>query len=129
MPIELNHTIVHSKDAKASAQFLADILGLPAPTTFYHFQVVKTDNGVSLDFAEYPEEIRVQHYAFLVSEDEFDAIFNRIKNRGLTYWASPDRNPNRPNEINHNDGGRGTYFEDPSGHVLEIITRPYGSGN
>jgi catechol 2,3-dioxygenase-like lactoylglutathione lyase family enzyme len=128
MPIELNHTIVHSKDAKASAQFLADILGLPAPTTFYHFQVVQVDNGVSLDFAQFGETTGWQHYAFLVSEGNFDDIFNRIQEQKITYYATPDRSI--VNQINHNDGGRGTYFEDPHGNTLwEIITKPYGSGN
>lgn len=71
-------------------------------------------------------EIPVQHYAFLVSEAEFDQIFGRVKDRGLSYWADPERN--REGEINTRDGGRGFYFKDPSGHMLEVITRPYGSG-
>jgi hypothetical protein len=66
------------------------------------------------------------HYAFLVSEPEFDTIFNRIRERKLPYWADPFKN--KPGEINRHDGGRGVYFDDPSGHKLEIITRPYGSG-
>ncbi|RWE87608.1 VOC family protein [Mesorhizobium sp.] len=71
-------------------------------------------------------EIRPQHYAFLVSETEFDEIFGRIRERDLPYWADPGRT--QPGEINHHDGGRGVYFEDPNGHLLEIITRQYGSG-
>jgi hypothetical protein len=67
-----------------------------------------------------------QHYAFLVSESDFDQIFGRIRDRRLPYWADPGRR--RPDQFNTNDGGRGVYWEDPSGHVLEIITRPYGSG-
>jgi hypothetical protein len=67
-----------------------------------------------------------QHYAFLVSDAEFDQIFGRIQERGLDYWADPYRS--RYKEINHNDGGRGVYWDDPDGHALEIITRPYGSG-
>ena len=128
MTIELNHTIVHSKNAKESARFLSDILGLPAPTAFAHFQVVQVANGVSLDFAEFGENQGWQHYAFLVSEDEFEAAFNQIKERNITYYADPQQNI--VNQINHHDGGRGTYFEDPHGNTLwEIITRPYGSGN
>ncbi len=87
---------------------------------------VEADNGVSLDFSESDEPIALQHYAFLVSEQEFDQIFGRIRDRGLPYWADPGRS--RPNEINHRNGGRGVYFPDPDGHFLEILTRPYGSG-
>lgn len=82
------------------------------------------DNGVSLDFMEQPGEIAAQHYAFLVSDAEFDAIYGRIKAAGLEHWANPART--QPNEINNHFGGRGVYFPDPDGHLLEIITRPYG---
>lgn len=126
MSVELNHTIVHARDPGASAAFLAEILGLPAPTRFYDFHVVQTANGVSLDFLAHPGEIMTQHYAFLISEAEFDTIFARIQAHGLTYWPDPSRS--RPGQINHGDGGRGLYFEDPNGHLLEILTRPYGSG-
>jgi catechol 2,3-dioxygenase-like lactoylglutathione lyase family enzyme len=127
MAIHLNHTIVHARDPVASAQFLAEILGLKAPKPFGPFMGVDVDNGVTLDFigAE-PDEIIIEHYAFLVSEAEFDAIFARIRARGLQYWADPAHR--RPGEINRNDGGRGVYWNDPNGHYLEIITRPYGSG-
>jgi catechol 2,3-dioxygenase-like lactoylglutathione lyase family enzyme len=126
MPAKLNHTIVSARDSQASGEFMAEILGLPAPTRFGHFVVVEADNGVSLDFAEAHGEITPQHYAFLITEPEFDEIFGRIEERGLAYWADPMRS--RPGQINRNDGGRGVYFEDPDGHLLEIITRPYGSG-
>lgn len=126
MTAELNHTIVAAHDRQASAAFLAEMLGLPAPTRFGPFAVVTLANGVSLDFADADGEITPQHYAFLVSEDDFDVIFGRIQARGIDYWADPGRR--RPGEINHNDGGRGVYFPDPDGHLLEIITRPYGSG-
>jgi catechol 2,3-dioxygenase-like lactoylglutathione lyase family enzyme len=126
MAVQLNHTIVLSRDSQASATFLAEILGLPAPTRFGPFLVVQAANGVSLDFMDAGGEFTPQHYAFLISEAEFDEIFGRIRGRGLTYWPEPDRT--RPGEINHRDGGRGVYFEDPSGHFLEILTRPYGSG-
>ena len=125
MAVEFNHTIVWSRDADASATFLADILGLPGPTSFARFRVVTTANDVSIDFADRDGEIPSQHYAFLVSEAEFDPIFGRIKELGLVYWADPTRK--KQNEINHNHGGRGFYFEDPSGHLLEVITRAYGS--
>jgi catechol 2,3-dioxygenase-like lactoylglutathione lyase family enzyme len=102
------------------------MLGRPAPTRFGPFDVVTLDNGVSLDFADTGGQIRPQHYAFLIGEADFDSVFGRIKDRGLDYWADPMGN--RPGEINHNDGGRGVYFRDPDGHILEVITRPYGSG-
>ncbi len=127
MPAQLNHTIVAAHDRRESAEFLSEVMGLPAPTPFGPFLVVEAANGVSLDFMETDEDITSQHYAFLVSEDEFDEIFGRIQSRDLPYWADPGRR--RPGEINHNDGGRGVYFPDPSGHFLEIITRPYGSGS
>ncbi|HET9933782.1 MAG TPA: VOC family protein [Polyangiaceae bacterium] len=124
MTVQLNHTIVPSRDAKASAEFLSDILGLPAPRRFYHFWVVNTANGVSLDFLEVEGEIQSTHYAFLISEAEFDEIFARIEARGVPYWADPGAG--LPQQINHDGGGRGIYFHDPAGHFLEIITRPYG---
>jgi catechol 2,3-dioxygenase-like lactoylglutathione lyase family enzyme len=122
--VQLNHTIVAAKDKHESASFLADVLGVAPPKPFGHFLVVEVDNGVSLDFAESDGDIVAQHYAFLVSEDDFDQIFGRIQERGLTYWPNPWRD--NAMEINHNDGGRGCYFCDPSGHFLEILTRPYG---
>jgi len=125
--VQLNHTIVSCRDQQRSAAFLTGILGLPAPTRFAHFLVVEADNGVSLDFAQTTGAITPQHYAFLVGEEEFDAAFDRIRGQDLPYWADPGRA--RPGEINHRDGGRGVYFEDPDGHLLEIITRPYGSGS
>jgi hypothetical protein len=126
MVIQLNHTIVNVPDKRESAMFLAEILDRPAPVAFGPFMVVELDNGVSLDFADDHGPARPQHYAFLVTESEFDKIFARIKQRGLTYWADPARR--RPGEFNTNDGGRGVYWEEPGGHFLEIITRPYGSG-
>lgn len=128
MPAQLNHHIVHARDPESSARFLTELLDLPAPTRFGPFVVVQTANGVSLDFIGTDEEryLVPNHYAFLVSEEEFDAIFARIRERDLDYFADPAGK--RKGEINHNDGGRGVYFQDPAGHYLEIITRPYGSG-
>lgn len=125
--VQLNHTIVHARDRDASAKFMAEILGLPPPRPFGPFMVVDTANGVSLDFIETDEPMLIEHYAFLVSEAEFDEIFGRIKARSLDYYADPAAR--QKGQINRNDGGRGCYFKDPSGHYLEIITRPYGSGN
>jgi catechol 2,3-dioxygenase-like lactoylglutathione lyase family enzyme len=123
MAVSLNHTIVAARDKRASAAFLADVLGLAAPTTYGPFAVVELANGVSLDFLDDPE-IHPRHYAFLVTEEEFDEIFGRIRARGLDFWADPFERS--PGEINTNDGGRGVYWNDPNGHKLEIITRPYG---
>ena len=126
MSVQLNHTIVNVTDKRDSAAFLAEILGLPEPKPFGPFLVVEAANGVSLDFADDHGEVRPQHYAFLVSEDEFDQIFGRIQARGIEYFAEPDASGK--GEINTHDGGRGCYFADPAGHWLEILTRPYGSG-
>ncbi|MER6530308.1 VOC family protein [Streptomyces sp. NPDC001508] len=126
MTVNLNHTIVAARDKQASAKFLADILGLRVSPDFGPFTPVEIPNGVTLDFMETTDTIARQHYAFLVSEEDFDAIFARIEDAGLTFWADPAHH--RPGQINTNDGGRGTYFEDPNGHNLEILTRPYGSG-
>lgn len=126
MAVQLNHTIVAVRDKQASATFLAELLGLAAPKPFGPFMIVETSNGVSLDYIETTDDISNQHYAFLVSEDEFDEIFGRIKRWQLTYWADPFHRER--GKINTNDGGRGVYFDDPDGHNLEILTRPYGSG-
>jgi catechol 2,3-dioxygenase-like lactoylglutathione lyase family enzyme len=126
MTVQFNHTIVAAHDSKSSARFLAEVLGLPAPSRYGPFTVVATGNGVTLDFLDVGTDIVPRHYAFLCSEDEFDEIFGRIRARELPYWADPGQT--QLGEINRRDGGRGIYFEDPSGHLLEVITRPYGSG-
>jgi catechol 2,3-dioxygenase-like lactoylglutathione lyase family enzyme len=127
MAIQLNHTIVSARDPRASAAFLAEILGLAAPVRFGVFHGVQVDNGVTLDFMRSGDKPVPQHYAFLVSEAQFDEIFDRIRGRQLPFWADPGHQG--PGEINRRDGGRGVYWDDPDGHVLEIITRPYGSGS
>ena len=123
MAVQLNHTIVAAKDQEESANFLSEMLDLPAPKHFGPFTVVEVDNSVSLDFLTSDDEYEIQHYAFLITEEEFDVIFGRIKERGLQYWADPGRA--QPGEIYTHFGGRGVYFEDPGGHYLEIMTRPY----
>jgi catechol 2,3-dioxygenase-like lactoylglutathione lyase family enzyme len=125
MAIRLNHTIVAARDKDASARFVADILGLPAPVTVGPFAVMQVGD-TSLDFVDHTGEIASQHYAFIATEEEWDAIFGRIRARGFTYWADPHRH--EAGRINEWDGGRGVYFDDPNGHLLEVITRPYGSG-
>ena len=123
MAVQLNHTIVPAHDKGVSAAFLADILGLASPTPFGPFMCVETANGVSLDYADHDGMIPSTHYAFLVSEEEFDAIFARVTGRGLRYWADPGHT--RESVINNH--GRGFYFEDPSGHNMEVLTRAYGT--
>ena len=126
MPISFNHTIVASRDKQESAEFLAELFGLPSPKPIGRFMAVALEHGVNLDFANVPDgqEIRQQHYAFLVSETDFDAIYAKIQSRGLQHWADPGKK--RPGEINHRHGGRGVYFPDPSGHAMEILTNPDG---
>ena len=128
MSIKFNHTIIAAKDKTQSATWLTELFGLPEPQPFGRFLAVAVANDVSLDYAQVGDgdDIRPQHYAFLVSEDDFDSIYGKIRERGIEHWADPRRS--RPGEINRNDGGRGVYFQDPAGHYLEILTRPYGSG-
>jgi extradiol dioxygenase family protein len=127
MAVELNHTIVHAEDKNVSARFLTDLLDLPAPIPFGHFLVVKTANNVSLDYTDSGgEPVKSRHFAFLVSDAEFDDIFARMRERGVRYWADPMGRIE--GEINTHFGGRGCYFRDPCGHWLEIITRPYAMG-
>jgi glyoxalase/bleomycin resistance protein/dioxygenase superfamily protein len=126
MSVELNHTIVHVTDKNAAAEDLAEILGVDPPTSYGPFRVLTLANGVSLDFADDHGTPHSQHYAFMVSDEEFTAIHQRIVDRGLPFWADPFHR--REGEINTNDGGRGLYWNGPDGHNLEIITVPYGGG-
>ncbi|MGH3390103.1 MAG: VOC family protein [Actinomadura sp.] len=125
MSVELNHTIIHARDNRESAEFLAGILGLEVGTEWGQFIPVATGNGVTLDFATIPaESIVMQHYAFLISDEEFDAAFARIQEAGINYYADP--RGEHPGEINHHHGGRGLYFLDPAGHGMEILTSSPG---
>jgi hypothetical protein len=126
MPLQLNHTIVAARDAESSARWFAEVFGVAEPEHLGHFWQISTANEVGLDFASTDGKIVPQHYAFLVTEEEFDDIFGRVRDRGLEHWADPMQR--HPSEINHRDGGRGVYFSNPDGHFLEILTRPYGSG-
>ena len=147
MSVELNHTIVHVKDRWAAAREVGGVLGLPEAQAYGPFAELKLDNAASLDFMDTEGDIHGQHYAFLVSEGEFDLILGRLRDDGRQWWADPfKRRPHeinhedggrewwadpfkrQPHQINHDDGGRGLYWEGPDGHWLEIITRPYGSG-
>ena len=123
MTASLDHMIVFARDREASAAYLAETLGTPPPTAAGHFTQVQIDHGLTVDFMNTSGDVAVQHYAFLVSEAQFDAAFSKIRARKQTYWADPYRR--RPNEINQlSNDGRLVYFEDPSGHFLEIRTRP-----
>lgn len=123
MAVDLNHTIIPAKDKWQSAKFLADILDLEAGPEWGHFVPIKTANGVTLDF-DTREDFRPQHFAFLISEDEFDKAMAKIRAQGVKHYATPRRE--RPGEINQRYGGRGVYFDDPNGHLMELITAPYG---
>jgi catechol 2,3-dioxygenase-like lactoylglutathione lyase family enzyme len=125
MAVSLSHTIVVARNKELTAKFLTDVLGLSPHVRLAHFAVVRVGE-TSLDFVETDGPIEQRHFAFLVSEAEFDGIFSRIRERRLSYWADPFRR--EPNSINTFDDGRGVYFDDPNGHLLEVITRPYGSG-
>ena len=126
MTIRLDHTIVPARDGEVAARWFAELFGLPEPKRFSVFWQVTTDNGVDLDFDTYGPEgtFTTGHYAFLVGEDEFDAILERIRASGIDYWADPGRN--EIHTINRHDGGRGVYFPSPDDHLFEIITIPYG---
>lgn len=125
MAAKLNHTIIAARDKEKSALFLSEILGWDAPQVFGPFALVTAGDELTLDFINTSGDITSQHYAFLVSEEEFDEIFDRIVAKGLEYWADPYHRI--AGEINHWDDGRGVYFADPDGHSLEILTRSYGS--
>ncbi|MER5253130.1 MULTISPECIES: VOC family protein [unclassified Streptomyces] len=125
MSVELNHTIIHARDNRESAEFFSDLLGLEIASEWGPFIAVQLSNSVTLDFASIPaDKITPQHYAFLLSEPEFDAAYEKIRARGIEHWADPQQK--QPGEINTNDGGRGVYFLDPSKHAMELITVPYG---
>jgi len=120
MAIELNHTIVPAHDPKASAQFLADILGVRVGQPVAHFTPVVLANRVTLDYDHY-DEVDEHHYAFLVGSDDYAAAFARIRDGGITYYADPACQ--RPGETyTGKDGRQGLYFRDPNGHLMEIIT-------
>lgn len=123
---QLNHTLIQVHDREATATFMSEVLGLPPAYPYGPFLCLETDNAVSLDVIEFERDVQIdiQHYAFLVSDQEFDEIFARVVERDVPYYADPGMS--QPNEVNDHDGGRGTYFQEPGGHLLEIITVPYG---
>jgi catechol 2,3-dioxygenase-like lactoylglutathione lyase family enzyme len=126
MAVAFNHTIIAARDKQASASFFTALFGLPEATTWGPFAIVTLADGVFVQFAE-PNvaEIQMQHYAFLVDDERFDAIYGRIVAAGIDHAGDPRWTT--PGQINTNHGGRGVYFRDPAGHGLEVITRPYGA--
>ncbi|WP_072807428.1 VOC family protein [Rhodococcoides yunnanense] len=124
MSISFDHTIIVSKDRSASALFFRDLFDLPEAQSWGPFLNVQLTDGTLIEFAEPPfDEIQFQHYAFRVSDELFDAAYERIASDGVQHWADPQMK--KPGEINHGHGGRGVYFRDPTGHFFEMLTQPY----
>ena len=121
MTIELNHLIVFSRDKSIGAAFLSETLGLPAPKPSGPFLAVTMDNSVTLDYIDADREIIPQHLAFLVEASEFESIRERVNSGARPYWADPYHR--REGQIYEDNEIRGFYFEDPSGHNLEVMTR------
>lgn len=130
MAVKMNHTIAICEDGAAACQFVAEIVGLET-SVFGMNHRVHASNEVTVDFitmgsaGPFSAEIKPQHFAFLVSDEEFDEIFARVSERGLRFWGDPTRQVE--GVMNSFDGGRGFFFEDPNGHWLEVFTREYGS--
>jgi len=128
MTVTFNHTIIAARDRRESASFIARLFGLSEPVEWGPFASVALDEGVLLQFAEPGiDDIQMQHYAFLVDDETFDAIYERMLARNIEHWADPQTT--LPGQINTHHGGRGFYFKDPAGHGMEVITRPYGSAS
>lgn len=120
MAIVLDHTIVPARDHEASAKFFARIFGLQYKGTVSHFAPVRVNETLMLDF-DTSASFESHHYAFKVSDADFDAIFQRVKEEELAYGSGPRSSADMA--INHRDGGRGFYFKDPNGHLLEVLTK------
>ncbi|MFF7725451.1 VOC family protein [Streptomyces sp. NPDC008001] len=126
MPIRLDHTVVNSTHRFEGARFLTELLGVSEPEVNGPFAAIRLDNGVTIDYADHfipADQIQMQHFAYHVSDEEFDAIFARVQERELPYWADPYHK--QPQELNNMNGGRGFYVNDPDGHNLEFFTRTH----
>lgn len=121
--VRIDHTILPARDKRESAEFFAGVFGLDAPATAGRFLQVRLSDGRLIEFAEPPIEFPGQHFAFLVNDHTFDHVVAQLRERGVDYWPDPQRS--RVGEINTNHGGRGVYFQDPSGHYLEALTARY----
>lgn len=122
MEITLNHTIIHSYDRVKSAEFYEKIFGFKFLKVWGDFAVVKANSTLTLDFAN-KEHFTKMHYAFKVTEEQFDEVFGRVKDNGVTYGSGPYKLDD--GKINHHYEGRGVYFRDINGHILEILTKDY----
>ena len=120
MAITLNHTIVPAKDKESAAKFFANIFGLNYEGPMGHFAPVRVNADLTLDF-DNAESFEHHHYAFHVSDEDFDAIFKRVQEAGIPWGSGPRDAANR--QVNTRKGGRGVYFRDPDGHMLELLTR------
>ncbi|GAA1380902.1 VOC family protein [Pseudonocardia kongjuensis] len=127
MAVQLSHTILKAHDRRRTAHLITEMLGLPEPEGDADDRVlsIRLSNDSSVDVMRVDDPIDSEHYAFLVSEAEFDAILDRVTSKQLDHWADPFHQ--EPGRINTHDGGRGVYFDDPNGHNLEVITTPYGT--
>jgi catechol 2,3-dioxygenase-like lactoylglutathione lyase family enzyme len=123
MSVQLNHIIVPAKEKWTSARFLAAILNLEVGSQWGPFVPLRTSNGVTIDFVD-AMDFEPHHCAFLVTEEEFEAALARMRERAVTFYADFMRK--KVGELNHLYGGRGVYFDDPAGHLFELITQPYG---
>lgn len=119
MAIELNHTIVPAHDKEASAKWLAEILGAKYEGTHFHFAIVRINAQLTLDY-DHADRFEHHHYAFKVGEGDFDGIFERVKAKHVVYGSGPTSPEDM--QINHRRGGRGFYFRDPNGHMMEVLT-------
>lgn len=122
MEITLNHTIVPSNDNVESAKFYSRIFGFEFVKEWGHFAVVKVNQTLTLDFLT-KDTFSTLHYAFKVNDQQFDEILQRIKSENVSFGSGPSSVSD--GNINNDHGGRGIYFPDPNGHILEIITRDY----
>jgi catechol 2,3-dioxygenase-like lactoylglutathione lyase family enzyme len=121
--VRFDHTIIPARDKRLSAEFFTRVFGLDDPAEAGFFLQVRLSDGRLLDFAEPGVDFPGHHYAFLVDDETFDAIVERIRRDGVVHWADPRQR--LPGQINTNHGGRGVYFDDPAGHHLEAITARY----
>jgi catechol 2,3-dioxygenase-like lactoylglutathione lyase family enzyme len=118
--MRLNHTIVPSHDKVKAAEFISGILGLPYEGMHGHFAPVRVDENLTLDFDD-SEQFERHHYAFQVSDDEFEGVYQRVQAAGIKYGSGPGKQDDM--EINHRRGGRGFYFRDADGHSWEVLTQ------
>ena len=124
MTLQLDHTIVPSHDKVRAAKFIASLFDLQYDGPWGHFAPLKVNDTLTLDFDD-AEHVSSNHYAFLASDDELDAILERVKNAGIVFGSGPSRSARKDGEINHRHGGRGFYFECADGHLWEVITHTY----